>query len=82
MVQMAMFVVLPPLLVTAGLPAAEHWKLYLPVVLASFALMVPAVLLADRRNRPKPVLLGAVALLLAVQTGWRSWERPSPRSRR
>ena len=69
MVQMAMFVVLPPLLVTAGLPGAEHWKLYLPVVLASFALMVPPVLLADRRNRPKPVMVAAVALLLAVQTG-------------
>ena len=69
MVQMAMFVVLPPLLVTAGLPGAEHWKLYLPVVLASFALMVPPVLLADRRNRPKPVMVVAVALLLAVQTG-------------
>ena len=69
MVQMAMFVVLPPLLVTAGLPGAEHWKLYLPVVLASFALMVPPVLWADRRNRPKPVMVGAVALLLVVQTG-------------
>ena len=69
MVQMAMFVVLPPLLVTAGLPGAEHWKLYLPVVLASFALMVPPVFFADRRNRPKPVMVGAVALLLAVQTG-------------
>ena len=69
MVQMAMFVVLPPLLVTAGLPGAEHWKLYLPVVLASFALMVPPYFLADRRNRPKPVMVGAVALLLAVQTG-------------
>ena len=68
MVQMAMFVVLPPLLVTAGLPGVEHWKLYLPVVLASFALMVPPVLWADRRNRPKPVMVGAVALLLAVQT--------------
>jgi MFS family permease len=69
MVQMAMFVVLPPLLVTAGLPGAEHWKLYLPVVLASFTLMVPPVLFADRRNRPKPVMVGAVTLLLAVQTG-------------
>jgi MFS family permease len=69
MVQMAMFVVLPPLLVSAGLPGAEHWKLYLPVVLASFALMVPPVFWADRRNRPKPVMVGAVALLLAVQTG-------------
>src|SRR3989441_5527342 len=30
--------------------------------------MVPPVLYADRRNRPKPVLLGGVALLLAVET--------------
>ena len=63
----AMFVVVPPMLVTAGLPLADHWKLYLPVILASFALMVPAVLYADRRNRPKPVLVGCVALLMVVQ---------------
>src|SRR5919198_1183249 len=56
----AMFVVVPPMLVQAGLPLTEHWKLYLPVVLASFILMVPAVLYADRRNRPRPVLLAAV----------------------
>src|SRR5712691_1376544 len=63
----AMFVVVPPLVVEAGLELPEHWKLYLPVVLASFALMVPPILYADRRNRPKPVLLGSVALLLAVE---------------
>ncbi|HET7364446.1 MAG TPA: MFS transporter [Burkholderiales bacterium] len=63
----AMFVVVPPLLVDAGLPLTEHWKLYLPVILGSFVLMVPAVFYADRRNRSRPVLLGAVALLLAVE---------------
>ena len=63
----AMFVVVPPMLVDAGLELSAHWKLYLPVVLASFVLMVPAILYADRRNRPKPVMLGAVALLLAVE---------------
>ena len=31
-----MFVVVPPMLVQAGLALPEHWKLYLPVVLASF----------------------------------------------
>jgi len=66
MVQMAMFLVLPPLLVAAGLALADHWMLYLPVVLASFAVMVPPILFADRRNRPRPVLLGSVALLAAV----------------
>ena len=63
----AMFVVVPPLLVREGLPLAEHWQLYLPVVGASFVLMVPAILYADRRNRPKPVLLGAVALLAGIE---------------
>jgi MFS family permease len=64
----AMFVVVPPRLVSAGLELPEHWKLYLPVVLASFVLMLPAILHADRRNRPKPVLLASVALLLAAET--------------
>jgi MFS family permease len=63
----AMFIVVPPLVVRAGLDLQAHWKLYLPVVLASFVLMIPGILYADRRNRPKPVLLGAVALLLAVE---------------
>ena len=63
----AMFVVVPPLLVQTGLPLPEHWKLYLPVVLASFVLMIPGVVYADRKNRPKPVLLAAVALLVAVE---------------
>ncbi|MGH8704469.1 MAG: MFS transporter [Burkholderiales bacterium] len=64
--QMAMFVVVPPLLVESGLALGDHWKLYLPVVLVSFVFMVPPVLYADRRNRPKPVLIGSIALLVAV----------------
>jgi MFS family permease len=67
LVQMAMFVVLPLRLVEAGLELPAHWKLYLPVVLVSFAFMVPPILYADRRNRPKPVMLGAIVLLVAVQ---------------
>ena len=63
----AMFLVVPPLLISAGLGLRSHWKLYLSVVLISFVVMVPPILYADRRNRPKPVLLVAVALLLAVE---------------
>jgi MFS family permease len=66
----AMFVVVPPLLVQAGLALPEHWKLYLPVVLGSFVLMVPAVLYADRRNASKPVLVGAVALLVGAEAAF------------
>ncbi len=63
----AMFLVVPTRLIEAGLELSGHWKLYLPVVLASFVIMIPPIVYADRRNRPKPVLLGAVALLLAVE---------------
>ena len=62
-----MFVVVPPMLVAAGLPVVQHWKLYLPAVLGSFVLMVPVILYADRRNRPKRALIGGVALLCAVE---------------
>ena len=70
LVQMAMFVVVPPMLVDAGLPLASHWKVYLPVVLASFVVMLPAVLHADRRNAGRRVMLGAIALLAVAEAGF------------
>jgi MFS family permease len=69
-VQMAMFVVVPPLLVAAGLPVASHWKVYLPVVLVSFALMAPPIWYADRRNAGRGVMLGAIALLALAEGGF------------
>lgn len=66
----AMFVVVPPLVIAAGLALPEHWKLYLPVVLASFVLMVPLVFYADRRRQSKAVLLAAIGLLLAAEVGF------------
>jgi MFS family permease len=65
----AMFVVVPPLITTVGLELSDHWMLYLPVILASFAVMVPPILYADRRNKPKPVLVGSVALLFVCEAG-------------
>jgi MFS family permease len=67
LVQMAMFVVVPRLLVEAGLALPSHWQIYLPALLVSFVIMAPPIWYADRRNRPKPVLLGAIALLAAVE---------------
>jgi MFS family permease len=69
--QMAMFVVLPAALLARGdLPLAQHWKVYLPVVLASFALMVPAIVYAEKRGRIKRVFLAAVVLLAVTQVGF------------
>jgi len=69
LMQTALWVVVPPILVAAGLPLAEHWKIYLPAVLASFAVMVPAIIVAERYNRMKAVFLAAVLLLVVVQGG-------------
>jgi MFS family permease len=66
-VQMAMFVVVPGWLVErAGLALADHWKIYLAVVAASFAIMLPPLLWSERRGRLRTVFLGAIALLVAV----------------
>ena len=70
LIQMAMFVVVPHALVRGGgLPAAEHWKVYLPAVLLSFAIMVPAIISAERGGKMRPVFCSAVALLALVQMG-------------
>lgn len=67
-VQMAMFVVLPTWLADrAGLEVSAHWKIYLPVVLLSFVLMLPALLWSERRAGLRPVFLASIALVLAVQ---------------
>ncbi len=66
--QMAMFVVLPTWLADrGGIALGDHWKLYLPVVLLSFALMVPPLFWSERAGRLRGLFLAAVALLLVVQ---------------
>jgi predicted MFS family arabinose efflux permease len=69
-VQMAMFVVVPVLLVErAQLPLPNHWWVYLPVVLVSFGLMMPPIMAAERKSRMRVLFLSAVGLLLVVQVG-------------
>ena len=69
-VLMAMFVVLPVLLLKADLPLPEHWKIYFPVVLLSFALMAKPLLVAERRALMRPLFIGSIVLVLAAQLGF------------
>lgn len=77
--QMAMFVVVPAALVQyAGLPVAEHWKIYLPVVLASVLIMLPPVFVGEKRGKTKQVFLGAIGLMFLVQLGlWMVLSHPA-----
>lgn len=74
LIQTTMWVMVPAALVAqGGLPLVEHWKVYLPAVLLSFVVMVPAVIIAERHNRLKQVFNGAVVLLAVVQFGLYAW---------
>lgn len=74
--QMAIFVVIPLAIVKYGrIAVGDHWKIYLPVVLVSFALMMPPILYAERNGRVKALFLAAIALLLVVQAGLALWSR-------
>ncbi|WP_206997346.1 MFS transporter [Trinickia mobilis] len=65
--QTALFLVVPRILEAGGLPVASHWKVYLPVMGLAFVMMVPAIIAAEKRGKMKPVLLGAIALILIGQ---------------
>ena len=67
--QTALWVVVPANLQNNGLTAAEHWKVYLPAALLSFAFMVPAIILAEKRGKMKHMLMLAAVLLFLVQVG-------------
>jgi len=70
MTQMAMFVVMPSALIRLGhIPLAEHWKIYLPIVLISFALMLPPIFVSEKYGKSKQIFIGAIVLLLLVQIG-------------
>ena len=64
----AMFIVVPLTLRDAGaLESTEHWYLYLPVMLLSFALMVPFIIQAESKGRMKQIFVGAIATITVMQ---------------
>jgi len=64
----ASFLVVPGLLRgTLGIAVHDQWMVYLPVLIVSVAVMVPAIIVAEKYRRMKGVFIGAVAALLASQ---------------
>ncbi len=61
----ALFVVLPLVLIHQNLlPQAEQWKLYLPVMLLAFVLMVPLIIVAEAKRKMKKIFLLSIAMLM------------------
>ncbi|MFB1014899.1 MAG: MFS transporter [Alteromonadaceae bacterium] len=59
----ACFITLPKQVVDNGLALDQHWQLYLPVLLGSFFIMVPFMIIAIKKQREKLMFTFAVTLL-------------------
>jgi len=64
----ASFLVVPGLLrATLNVTSHDQWIIYLPVLVASVIVMVPAIIVAEKYRRMKGVFVGAVAALAVSQ---------------
>ena len=73
MVLTATFIVIPIALVDqqhANLPSADHWKIYLPVMILAMGLMVPFIIIAESKRRMKEVFVGAIAVVALAELGF------------
>ncbi len=73
MVLTATFIVIPIALTNehyANLPSAEHWKVYLPVMILAMVLMVPFIIIAESKRRMKEVFVGAIAVVAVAEWGF------------
>ena len=69
--QVALFVVVPPLLVRlGGLAADTLWRVYLPVLFVSFVFMVPIIIFTEKRRSHPQTLRWAVLGLVITGIGF------------
>ena len=68
MIMTANFTVLPLIFRDQiGLASADHWKIYLPVFALSFVASVPLIIIAEKYQKIKQILIGTVFLLALAQ---------------
>ena len=67
---MALFVVLPVMWVARGLPLNRHAWVYLPVMLLSFALMMPPIRSAERLGRARALMRAGMAAVVIAALGF------------
>lgn len=70
LILMASFVVVPLQMRDAGLSSASHWMVYLPVLVTSMAMIIPFVIIAEKKRQMKKVFLGAISVLILSNLGF------------
>lgn len=78
-VLMAMFIAVPFEL-SMHFSMGDHWKLYLGVMLASVAIMVPVMLLSERRRAQKAAFVGSIIVIVTAEVMLASGSRILPLS--
>ncbi len=64
----ANFIVIPSIFRdNLGFNSIEHWKIYLPVLLLSFILSIPLIILAEKYQKIKSLFISSVSLLIFAQ---------------
>ncbi|MGZ4960526.1 MAG: MFS transporter [Methylomonas sp.] len=70
LILMASFVVVPLLMRDAGLQGGSHWMVYLPVLVTSMAMIIPFVIIAEKKRQMKKVFIGAIVTLVVANVGF------------
>ncbi len=70
LILMASFVVVPLLMRDSGLESSKHWHVYLPVLVTSMAMIIPFVIIAEKKRQMKKVFIGAIASLIVANIGF------------
>ncbi|MCK5122208.1 MAG: MFS transporter, partial [Methylococcales bacterium] len=65
----ASFVVLPLLIRDAGMIPENHWMVYLPILITSMAVIVPFVIIAEKKRQMRKVFIGAIVTLVLANVG-------------
>jgi predicted MFS family arabinose efflux permease len=68
----SLFLVLP-LVLQQELEVMSHWKIYLGVLMLSVIIMVPFIIISEKKQRLKQTLIGAISLLFLAELGLLLW---------
>jgi len=66
---MSVFMQVPFILRANGLDIHHQWVVYLPVMLIAFVLMVPPIIIAEKKAKMKPVFMAAIGVAALAQLG-------------
>ena len=64
---MSVFMQVPFVMQKDGLAVSHHWYIYLPVMLVAFVLMVPPIIIAERKAKMKQVFMLSIFLAMCAQ---------------